>query len=114
MVSAPALEELSERSPIPIDLVALPRERLDRAVEAAAYIVVARATGDPAVRRASVDASLADGRLIVDVGLATGGEIAASTLIDLEDRCGAVDGTMEVGVLPDGRTRIRAEIPCVS
>ena len=109
-----ALEELSERSPIPIELLALPRERLDRAVEAAAYIVVTRATGDPGVRQASVDASLADGRLIVDVELATTGEITPSTLIDLEDRCGAVDGTMEVGVLPDGRTRIRVEIPCVS
>ena len=109
-----ALEELSERSPIPIDLVALPGERFDGAVEAAAYIVVGRATGDPAVRRASVDATVADGRLIVDVELATSGEIASSTLIDLEDRCGAVDGTMEVGVLPDGRTRIRVEIPCVS
>jgi hypothetical protein len=109
-----ALEELSERSPIPIDLVALPGGRYDRAVEAAAYIVVARATGDPAVRRASVDATIADGRLIVDVGLATGSEIDPSTFIDLEDRCGAVDGTMEVAVLPDGRTHIRVEIPCVS
>ena len=109
-----ALEELAERSAIPIELVAVPDGRLDRAVEAAAYIVVARATGDPAVRRASIDASLAHGRLIVDLGLDITGEIAGSTLVDLEDRCGAVDGTMEVGVLPDGRTRIRAEIPCVS
>ena len=109
-----ALEELAERSAIPIELVAVPDGRLDRAVEAAAYIVVARATGDPAVRRASIDASVADGRLIVDLVLDVTGEIAGSTLVDLEDRCGAVDGTMEVGVLPDGRTRIRAEIPCVS
>ncbi len=111
---AAALEELAERSAIPIDLVALPRRRLDGAVEAAAYIVVIRATSDPAVRRASVDASLAGGRLTVDLGLDTRGEIAGSTLVDLEDRCGAVDGTMEFGVLPDGRTRIRAEIPCGS
>ncbi len=76
--------------------------------------MVTRVTGDPAVRRASIDASLADGRLIVDMELDITGEIARSTLVDLEDRCGAVDGTMEVGVLPDGRTRIRAEIPCVS
>ena len=92
----------------------LPNGRLDRAVEAAAYILVARATGDAAVRRASIDASVGDGRLIVDIGLDIRGEIAGSTLMDLEDRCGAVDGIMDVGVLPDGRTRIRAEIPCVS
>jgi signal transduction histidine kinase len=109
-----ALEELAERSSIPIELVAVPDGRLDRAVEAAAYIVVTRATGDPAVRRAAIDASVAHERLIVDIGLDTKGEIAESTLIDLQDRCGAVDGTMEFGVLPDGRTRIRAEIPCVS
>ena len=109
-----ALEELSERSSIPIDLVALPPERLDREVEASAYIVVARATSDPAVERASVDASLADGRLIVDVELAIVGVIAPSTLVDLEDRCGAVDGTMELDVLPDGRARIRVEFPCGS
>jgi hypothetical protein len=40
--------------------------------------------------------------------------MTASTLVDLEDRCGAVDGMMAFGVLPDGRMRIRAEIPCVS
>ena len=109
-----ALEELAERSTIPMDLLTLPSGRLDRAVEAAAYILVARATRDAAVRRASIDASVDDGRLIVDMGLDTRGEIAGSTLVDLEDRCGAVDGIMEVGVLRDGRTRIRAEIPCVS
>ena len=109
-----ALEELAERSAIPIDLVALPSGRLDRAVEAAAYIVVARATGDPAVRRASIDVRLVGGRLNVDLGLDLRGEIAASTIVDLEDRCGAVDGTMELSGLPDGRTRIRAEIPCGS
>jgi signal transduction histidine kinase len=109
-----ALEELSERSAVPIDLVALPNGRVNRAIEAAAYIVVTRATGDPAVRRASIDASLVRGRLIVDLGLDISGEIAGSTLVDLEDRCGAVDGTMKFGVMPDGRTRIRAEIPCGS
>jgi signal transduction histidine kinase len=109
-----ALEELTERSAIPIDLVTLPNGRLDRAVEAAAYIVVARATGDPAVRRASIDVSLTEGRLIVDLGLDLRGEIAAATIVELEDRCGAVDGTMELSGLPDGRTRIRAEIPCGS
>jgi signal transduction histidine kinase len=109
-----ALEELAERSAIPIDLVALPNGRLDRAVEAAAFIVVARATGDPAVRRTSIDVSLSGVSLIVDLGLDTTGELAGSTLVDLEDRCGAVDGTMEFGILPDGRTHIRAEIPCGS
>ncbi len=108
------LEELAERSAIPIELRALPNGRLDRAVEAAAYIVVARATGDPAVRRATIDANVVNGRLTVDLALVIRGEIAGSTLVDLEDRCGAVDGIMDVGVLPDGRTRIRAEIPCVS
>jgi signal transduction histidine kinase len=110
-----ALEELAERSVIPIDLVALTWGRLDRAVEAAAFIVAARSIREPVVRRASIGAAVDDGRLIVDVRLEVTGEIAASTVLDLEDRCGAVDGTMELRLLPGKHTvHLRAEIPCGS
>jgi len=33
---------------------------------------------------------------------------------DLEDRLGALDGTLEFGHAPGGQVRIRAEIPCAS
>ena len=109
-----ALEELAERSAIPVELVALPDARCGPAAEAAAYIVVARATRDAAVRRASIDARLVDERLILDLRLELTGEIAGSTLVDLEDQCGAVDGTIACGPSPEGPMRLRAEIPCAS
>jgi hypothetical protein len=109
-----ALEELAERSAIPIDLVALPTRRVDPAAEAVAYIVAARATRDGAVRRASIEATDVDERLVVNLELDVSGEIAGSMLVDLEDQCGAVDGTMSRGVSASGRTWLRAEVPCVS
>jgi hypothetical protein len=35
-------------------------------------------------------------------------------MVDLEDRVGALDGTVEVSREQSGRVRIRAEIPCES
>ena len=111
----PALEELAERSVVPIELIALPSERLDRTVEAAAYVIVARLTREPVVRRASIDAGIEDGSLIVDLRLGITGEVTRSTLVDVEDRCGAVDGTMVFRVPPDGQAaHLRLEIPCGS
>jgi signal transduction histidine kinase len=109
-----ALEELADRAAVPIDLLCLPDARIDRPIEAAAYLVVARATRDPAVRRASVDARLVDQRLTVELMLDVADEIPGSLLVDLEDQCGAVDGTIERRTLPDGRIRFRAEIRCAS
>ena len=109
-----ALEELAERSVIPIDLVALPAGRLGPAAEAVAYLVAARATRDPAVRRASIEATDVHARLVVNLELDVTGEIAAAMLVDLEDQCGAVDGTMTRGVSAEGRTWLRAEVPCAS
>jgi len=111
----PALQELAERSVVPIDLIALPRERLDRAVESAAYVIVARLTREPVVRRASIEAGIDDGSLIVELRLGVTGEVSRSTLVDLEDRCGAVDGTMAFRGPPDGQAaHLRLEIPCGS
>jgi signal transduction histidine kinase len=109
-----ALEELVERSTIPIELLDVPSGRLDGAAEAAAYVVVARATRDAAVRRASVHASRIEGQLIVELSLDLTGDLGEPMLVDLEDRCGAIDGILSRVILPNGRTQLRAEIPCVS
>jgi len=37
-----------------------------------------------------------------------------SDLTELEDRLGALDGTLELTQAVSGRARIRAEIPCAS
>jgi hypothetical protein len=42
------------------------------------------------------------------------GDTLPDELVDLEDRVGALDGTLEVVREPAGRVTIRAEIPCES
>jgi signal transduction histidine kinase len=106
-----ALEELAEDAPIPISLLAVPDGRLDPRIEAAAYLVVARAIERPAARRASVEARRVAGQLLVDVYVDGDGPFE---IVDLEDRVGAMDGTIAIGTTPDGRTQLRAEIPCAS
>jgi signal transduction histidine kinase len=110
----PAIEELTERASIPIDLVALPEERFEPGIEATAYLVVARGTRHLGVRRASVDIRAVDERLYVAVGLDMHAEFDLSVLVELEDRCGALDGTVVHETGPDGRAWLRAEIPCAS
>jgi hypothetical protein len=39
-------------------------------------------------------------------------ETAPEGLVELDDRFGALDGTLLVEGRPDGGVRIRAEIPC--
>jgi signal transduction histidine kinase len=111
---AAAIEDLAETASIPIELVALPVERFDPGIEAAAYLVIARAIGQHEVRRASVEVRTADGRLLVEVRLDAPDGLDPAMLVELEDRCGALDGTVTYGTDPDGRLGLRAEIPCVS
>jgi signal transduction histidine kinase len=106
-----ALEELAEDAPIPISLLAVPEGRLDPHVEAAAYLVVARGIERPGARRASVEARRIDDVLVVDVIVEPEGPF---DIVDLEDRVGALDGTVTIVPAPDGRTHLRAEIPCAS
>jgi signal transduction histidine kinase len=110
---AAAIEELAETASIPIELVALPVERFDPGIEAAAYLVIARAIRQHEVRRASVDVRTADERLLVEVRLDAPDELDPAMLVDLEDRCGALEGTVTYETGPDGRLELRAEIPCV-
>ena len=97
-----AVEALAEDDPR-LRLGELPGERLAAPVESAAYHVVAevlrRSDGEV---RASVRR---DGeRLIVELEPAPGGSV-----VDLEDRVGALDGR-----LADGDRRLRVELPCAS
>jgi signal transduction histidine kinase len=108
---AVALAVLAEEASIPIEILARPNERLDSRVEAAAYFMIAEATRQAGVTRASVSTRLVDGRLVVEVdaeGPGPGG------MIELEDRVGALDGAVSISVLPNGRARLHAEIPCAS
>jgi signal transduction histidine kinase len=105
----PALEALAEAAPSPLALGRLPQERLEPKVEAAAYFVVAETLKRSRPRRATVDATRADGRLVVEVQLDHG---PPEELTDLEDRLGALDGRLLVEHAASGGTRVRAELPC--
>jgi signal transduction histidine kinase len=105
----PALEALAEAGPSPLALGRLPQERLEPRVEAAAYFVVAETLKRSRPQRASVDATRADGRLVIEVQL---DQPPSGELTDLEDRLGALDGRLLVQAAASGGTHIRAELPC--
>ena len=73
-------------------------------METAAYLVVAEASKVGAV---TVTAVHRDARLFVDIEAVR----QPADLVDLEDRIGALDGTLEIEQTPGG-VRIRADIPC--
>ncbi len=106
---AAALEALTEEAPVEIEIGALP-QRLSSTAEAAAYFVVSEAikrsrdTPDKLAARGEGD------KLVVELEA----DITASEIVTLEDRVGAAGGTLELARQADGRTRIRAELPCGS
>jgi signal transduction histidine kinase len=105
---AAAIEALAEA--VPLAITALPGERFGASVEAAAYFVVAETVGQNAAAVLRVSAGRRDGRLVVEVE----GDSGPGSITDLEDRVGALGGSVMTVREPDGRTMIRAEIPCES
>jgi signal transduction histidine kinase len=99
-----ALEALAEEADVRLGV--LPQERLPAAVETAAYILVAEAAKRDA---ASATVERRDGVLVVEVETAAEPE----TLVELQDRIGALDGRLGVERTPSGGVRLYAEIPCV-
>jgi len=107
---AAAVEALAEAVAVPIEITALPAERLGSSVEAAAYFVVSEAVRRGAAGPLRVCAARRDGRLVVEVE----GDSVPAEITDLQDRAGALDGSVAVVPGPGGRATIRAEIPCES
>ena len=105
-----AVEALAEAVPVPLEIIALPRERFGSSVEATAYFVVSETVRRGAASMLKVFAERRDGRLVVEVE----GDGPPVEIIDLEDRVGALDGCIAVQHGPDGRVKLRAEIPCAS
>jgi signal transduction histidine kinase len=100
---AAALEALAEEADV--RLAALPQERFPAAVETAAYILVAEAAKRGA---ASASVERRDGVLVVEVET----EAEPETIVELQDRIGALDGRLRVARAPSGGVRLHAEIPC--
>lgn len=105
-----AVEALAETGPVPLEITALPEERLGSSVEAAAYFVVSEAVRRAAANALKVSAAQCDGRLVVEVE----GDNMPAEITGLQDRVGALDGSVTVAHAPGGRATIRAEIPCES
>jgi signal transduction histidine kinase len=114
-----ALEALAQRAPLPVDLHAMPEDRLPAAVEAAAYFVVAESLTNVAkysgAEHATVRVGRHDGFAVVEVsddGVGGADPAAGTGLRGLADRLAALDGRLEVHSPPGGGTLIRANIPC--
>jgi len=115
----PAIEALSSRVPVPIRAEVDVEDRLSPPIEAAAYFVVAEALTNIVKYARATTAAVSirrDGDVVVvtveDDGVG-GARIDAGTgLRGLQDRLGALDGTLLVESPRGGGTRLTARIPC--
>lgn len=116
----PALKGVARRSPVPVELVAIPASRFDAAAEAAIYFVAAEGLTNAAryADAASVEIEVAhDGEaLSVEVrdNGRGGADPAGSGLRGLADRLAAIDGRLVVTSAAGKGTIVRAEVPCGS
>jgi signal transduction histidine kinase len=114
-----AVTALAARAAVPVELLALPEERLAPPVESTAYFVVAESLTNVArysqASHAEVKITRDDGRLVVEVrddGIGGADPARGSGLRGLADRVGAVDGRIAVES-PEGEgTTVHVEIPC--
>ena len=115
---AAALSALAARSPVPVEVIDPPQERLPPAVEATAYFTVAEALTNVAkyaeathaVVRVECDAA----GLVVEVsddGVGGASTAKGSGLSGLADRVGALDGTLSVESPAGEGTCVRAVLP---
>jgi signal transduction histidine kinase len=107
---AAALEALTEEAPVPVEITRVPDERFGASIEAAAYFVVSEMVRRGTGSGLRIDAARRDGRLVVEIE----GDGGPAELTELEDRVGALDGSLEIVRRPGGRVTVKAEIPCES
>ena len=112
-----AVRTLVERSVLPLEITALPEERLDSAVEAAAYYVVAESLANTAkhanAERVTVSIERSGGCTVVEVaddGIG-GADTNGSGLQGLADRVAALGGSFAVSSPLGAGTLVRAELP---
>jgi PAS domain S-box-containing protein len=113
-----AVETLAGRAPFPVEVVAMPDERLPEPVEAGAYYLIAEALTNVAkyanASTVSVAVTASDGRLAVEVsddGIGGADPAAGSGLRGLADRVEALGGTLTVTSPAGAGTTLRADIP---
>jgi signal transduction histidine kinase len=111
------LESLATRSPVRVDLGAVPPERLPASVETTAYFVVAEALTNTAKHArcaaAKVDVRLEDEAAVVEVrddGVGGADLSGGSGLRGLADRVSALGGDLEIESPPGQGTAIKARL----
>jgi signal transduction histidine kinase len=105
---AAALASLADAAPLPVELHTVAEGRYPATVETAAYLLVTEALQDAADRdatHATVSAIQDSRRLVVTVQ--DDGSDRTSSMVQLADRVGALDGSLDVEP-----RRLRAELPC--
>jgi signal transduction histidine kinase len=114
----PALDALAARAPVPVELTAVPDERLAPPVEAAMYYVVAESITNVAkyahASGATVSIECSNGAatvIVADDGVGGADPAGGSGLRGLAARVEALNGRLDVASPPGGGTRITAEIP---
>jgi signal transduction histidine kinase len=113
-----ALDALAMRAPVPVRISGVPEERLEPAVESAAYFITAEALTNVAKYAQASEASVAlcvdGGRLrlqVRDDGVGGAEPSKGSGLRGLSDRVEVLDGRLEVYSPPGAGTTVTAELP---
>ena len=116
-----AIEMLAGRSPVPVEIAAIPEERLAEPVEAAAYYLIAEALtnvtkyADASAVRVSVTAGNDAVRVEVsDDGVGGADPSGGSGLRGLADRVEALGGSLEISSPVGAGTTLRAGIPVIT
>jgi signal transduction histidine kinase len=113
-----ALQDLASRATVPVEVVAVPDERLPDPVEAAAYFVVSECLANigkhAEATSATVSVTPSDGQLMVEVaddGVGGASIDDGSGVQGLVDRVGALSGTLTMESPQGEGTRVVATIP---
>jgi signal transduction histidine kinase len=114
----PAVTGLANRAPLPVEVRAVPEERLPEHIELTAYFVVSEAltniTKYASASQAWVSVTQRNGRLLLEVGDdgVGGADVArGSGLRGLADRLDAIDGRLYIESEPGRGTTVRATMP---
>jgi signal transduction histidine kinase/uncharacterized protein YhfF len=115
---AGALDALAGRSPLPVNIVAIPERRLPDPVAVTVYYLVSEALGN-AIKHAAaselcVEVSQRDREVVVEISDdGTGGALReeGGGLAGLGDRVAALGGTLDIVSPPGDGTRLLAKVP---
>ena len=105
---AAAVESLNDRRP-GLRSSSMPTERFAPAVEETAYFAIAGTADQWSPRPVALSAAADGERLVLDLRATAP---PPSDLVGIEDRVGALGGTLAVEEGPSGETHVRVELPC--